>query len=95
MLSKSIAVAALALVVLGAGVGPRLVSEAHAGCDVGERIDGSTADTARKKMEMAGFRQVHDLKKGCDNFWHGHALKDGAAVNIVLSPQGEVLIEGD
>lgn len=64
-------------------------------CEPTDKIDGSTVETARQKIEKAGYRQVRNLKKGCDNFWHGTALMDGKAVNIVLSPQGIVMVEGD
>ena len=39
-------------------------------------------------MESAGFHQVRDLKKGCDNFWHGMAVKDGSQSHVALTPQG-------
>lgn len=68
---------------------------AWAACSPNDRIDGSTADQARRKIEAAGYEQVRDLKKGCDNFWHGQATKDGAAVNVVLSPDGKVMTETD
>lgn len=64
-------------------------------CDVSDKIDSSSAATARANMEKAGFRQVHDLEKGCDSFWHGKAEKDGVTVNVVLSPQGNVMVEGN
>jgi len=66
-----------------------------AGCDASDRIDGSTARGAQKKMEQAGYLKIHGLAKGCDNYWHGQADKGGSAVNIVLSPQGNVMIEGN
>jgi hypothetical protein len=65
------------------------------GCDAGDRIDGSSMETAKKKIEKAGFHKVTDLKKSCDNFWHARADKDGAMINIALSPQGDVMIEGN
>ena len=34
-------------------------------------------------------------RKGCDNFWHGVAVKDGQQTRIVVSPEGEVRPEGD
>jgi hypothetical protein len=76
-----------ALVMVAAG-------PAWAECSSGDRIDGSTAAEAKQQIEAAGYEQVRVLKKGCDNYWHGTARKDGAAVNVVLSPQGEVVIEG-
>jgi hypothetical protein len=64
-------------------------------CLGGEKIDGSTIQSARLKMKKAGFENIRDLKKGCDNFWHGWALKDGKVVHIALSPQGLVMVEGN
>jgi hypothetical protein len=65
------------------------------GCEAGDRIDSTTAAQARKKIEAAGYPKVGDLKKGCDNSWHGTAEKDGGRVHVVLNPQGLVLPEGD
>lgn len=65
------------------------------GCHFGEVIDGSTADDARRKIEAAGFTDVHGLKKSCDNFWHGQAVLNGVAVNVALSPTGKVMLEGN
>ncbi len=76
-----------AVVMLAAG-------PAWAGCSPGDKIDGSTADQARHKIEAAGYTQVSDLKKGCDNYWHAIAMKDGASVGVVVSPTGEVMTEG-
>jgi hypothetical protein len=85
-------------------VGPAFLSPAAAqdsgavpgpGCHFGEVIDGSTADDALTKIEAAGFTDVHDLKKSCDNFWHGKASFSGRAVNVVLSPSGNVMLESD
>jgi hypothetical protein len=68
-----------------------------AACDPGTKIDGSTAADARKKIEKAGYRNVTDLRKGCDNAWHGKAEKEGQSVNVVLTPppEGLVLEEGE
>jgi hypothetical protein len=65
------------------------------GCEPGDKIDNTTAAQARKKIEAAGYRKVGDLKKGCDNSWHGIGEKDGDRVHVVLNPQGLVLPEGD
>ena len=87
---------AAALVIVAAAAVPQAVSVARdSGCEAGDKIDSSTADEARKKMERAGFQQVRDLKKGCDNFWHAIAVKDGRESHVVLTPQGEVMREGD
>jgi hypothetical protein len=67
---------------------------AWAGCSAGDRIDGSTADQAKHKIEAAGYSNVTGLQKGCDNYWHAVAMKGGASVGVVLSPAGEVMTEG-
>ena len=83
--------------ILAAGPGSRIVSVARASseCSASDKIDSSTAAAATKKMESAGFHQVRDLKKGCDNFWHGVALKDGSETHVGLTPQGQVRSEGN
>lgn len=68
---------------------------AQAACLPGAKIDKSTAPQAKAKIERAGYRQVHDLKKGCDNYWHGIATKDGNQTHVALSPEGKVVPEGD
>jgi hypothetical protein len=65
------------------------------GCHFGEVVDGSTADDARRKIEAAGFTDVHALTKSCDNFWHGKATLTGGLLNVVLSPSGKVMLESD
>ena len=68
---------------------------AQNGCTSGERIDGSNMDGTRRRIEAAGYRQVRELSKGCDNYWHGRALKDGLDVNVAVTPQGAVITEGN
>ena len=83
-------VAALALGLAGPTVGAAV---AHAACTHGERIDGSTAADAKRKIQGAGYTNVTDLRKGCDNFWHGTAMQNGRTLGVVLSPQGQVMVE--
>jgi len=67
-----------------------------AGCDAGVKIDGTTAEQTKKHIEAAGYTQVRDLTKACDNVWHGTAVnKDGTAGNVLVTPQGEVMPEGN
>lgn len=87
--------ASVLFLTLAAGMTPALVGHASAGCAPGERVDGSTADDARKKMMAAGFTDVHDFRKGCDNAWHAQAIKNGKSANVVLLPNGHVMEEGD
>ncbi len=90
MASSLVLVAALA----GGGThGP--VRAAYAGCEAGTKIDRSTANDARRKIMAAGYKDVGDLKKACDNFWHAKAMKDGAPVRVALAPSGQIYPEGD
>lgn len=67
-----------------------------AACEAGDRVDGTTAAETRKKIEAAGYRQVRDLVKGCDNFWHASAVsKDGVQGNVLVTPTGEVWPDGN
>ena len=81
--------------VLALAVAPLGAAYAAGNCEPGEKTDNSTATDAKKKMEAAGYAQVRDLKKGCDNVWHAKAAKGGQAVNLALTPQGQVFIETD
>ena len=93
---KPFAICAAILAMVATGFGPHVLSPAQASeCAANEHIDSSTADMAKKKIEASGYLQTHDLKKGCDNYWHGQATKDGALVNVSLSPAGLIKIEGD
>ena len=90
-----IAVAALAMLAF-APLSP-LIGKAYAvgNCDPGDRVDGSTAAMAKQKFQAAGYIQLHDFAKGCDNYWHAVGMKGDTQVNVVLSPQGDVMTEGD
>jgi len=79
---------------IGAGL-PVITSAKASECNSGEKIDGSSVGSARAKLEKAGFHSVRDMKKGCDNFWHGTVIRDGQTVHVVLSPQGQAMIEGN
>jgi hypothetical protein len=70
-----------------------LAPAAWGACDPEDKPDKTTATDARKKIEAAGYRQVSDLKKGCDNVWHAMAVKDGKPVAVLVTPQGQVMLE--
>ena len=91
----SIALLAATALVAFPLVGPTYLTSAQAHCASDDRLDGSTSNQARRKMEGASFNGVHDLKKGCDNVWHGLAMRDGASVRVAMQPQGQVMQEGD
>jgi len=75
--------------------GTFVTSPAVAACMAGDRVDGTTASDASRRFASAGFPGVRDLKKGCDNYWHGIANHNGQQVRVVLSPAGSVQQEGD
>jgi hypothetical protein len=91
---------ALSIIVVSAMI-PALAQETQPGlpsgnnCTEGEVIDNSTPEEARAKFEAAGYRDVVIRSKGCDNYWHATAIRDGMPVNVVLSPDGVVLTEGN
>lgn len=91
---KSGMVAVAALAALAALPNHPVIAVAQAGCMQGDRIDNTTASEARHRIEAAGYRDVHDLFKGCDNYWHSTAMKDGRKVFVGVSPHGEILREG-
>ena len=68
---------------------------AFAGCDPGDKLDSSTPEQVKKKLEAAGYTAPHDLKRGCDNVWHAAATKDGSAVRVILTPEGKTYRDGD
>ncbi len=74
---------------------PVLAQQMRNNCAPEDKIDRSTLPQARQKIEAAGYTQVKNLLKGCDNYWHGVAMKGGQEVHVVLSPQGQVMQEGD
>ena len=71
------------------------IGPAEAACGPSDKIDRSTVDQARTEMEKAGFSAIRDLKKGCDNYWHGTAMRNGKESHVVATPQGNVMREGD
>ena len=89
------AFAMLALVPHSPVIGDARAQQMRNNCDPGDHLDNSTIATARQKFQAAGYTQLHDFMKGCDNYWHATGMKNGAQVNVVLSPQGNVMTEGD
>jgi hypothetical protein len=94
MSRTTIALATAALIALGAG---SLYANAALadGCMPGDKIDGSNSTQATQKITAGGYSNPSRLRKGCDNYWHADAYKDGALVHVVLSPEGRLLTEGD
>ena len=93
--STFIAAPAIALGMLVAVPVSGLTGAAHAACEPGDRINSSTSDWAARQAQAADYTQVRMERKGCDNYWHGTAMKDGQPARFVVSPEGEVLPERD
>ena len=89
------AVLAAGLMIAPVLLGPTALTAARAACEPGDRADNTTAAMAKKRAESAGYSQVRMEHKGCDNVWHGTAMKDGAPVHVAVLPSGEVAPEGD
>ena len=94
LILSSLGVAALLAVGQPAGALAQDSSQPTNNCAATDKIDGSTANDARKKFEAAGYTDVTALYKGCDNVWHGQARSSGNAVNVVIGPDGVVRQEG-
>jgi len=97
VMAQSIGTAVLAasLMIVPALLGPASFTAARAACDPGDRIDATTAGMAAKRAQSAGYSHVQMEHKGCDNVWHGFAMKNGASIRMAVSPSGEVMPEGD
>ena len=70
-------------------------NRAWAACDKEVKIDKTTVEETRKKLEQAGYRNLRNWRKGCDNSWHATGLRDGQPVSVALLPDGHIVKEGD
>lgn len=59
-------------------------------CAATDKIDSSTAEQAKAKLEAAGYTDITGLNKGCDNVWHAQARNGGNPVNVMVAPDGSV-----
>jgi hypothetical protein len=64
-------------------------------CAAADKIDASTAEQAKAKLEAAGYTGITGLEKGCDNVWHAQAMANGKTVNVMVTPDGTVNQETD
>jgi hypothetical protein len=92
-ISRALAAPALAVALLAGMPATSLVGTAHAACEAGDHINGSTAQWAADKAKQAGYTQISMEKKGCDNYWHGLGSKDGQQGRFVVAPDGSVTPE--
>lgn len=72
-----------------------LIVPAQAACDPGTHLDKTTVEQIRDKLIKAGYKNPLHLNKGCDNAWHGTAIKDGQQINVAVTADGHIVQEGD
>ncbi len=48
------------------------------------------AETARKRIEMDGYRDVRGLAKGADGLWQGTAMRGNTSVQVTVDRAGNV-----
>jgi hypothetical protein len=53
----------------------------------------ATRAEAEERILAEGYSEVSILAKGCDNAWHALAFAEGDPVNVMVTPQGAVLVE--
>lgn len=45
---------------------------------------------SKSMIQRAGYSGVSDLMRSSDGSWHGHALKDGAKVDVAIDRAGRI-----
>jgi hypothetical protein len=90
-----VAMSALAVVGLGFAGRPVAITPAYAACLPTDHVNGSTAQDAKRGFARAGYPDVQELVKGCDNVWHGITAKGGRPMRVALEPGGKVYPEGN
>jgi len=84
-----------ALAIIDHPAAPFHSQPARAACEPDEKRDKTTVEDTRKILQKAGYTNARNWRKGCDNTWHATAVKDGAEVNVAVTPDGRVVREGD
>jgi hypothetical protein len=75
--------------------GLSLIRPALAACDPGTRIDKTTVEEIRDKLIKAGYKNPLHLRKGCDNAWHGTAIRNGQQIDVAVTRDGHIVQEGN
>lgn len=53
----------------------------------------AAAQSARRKIEADGYKNVQGLAKGADGMWHGRALRGNTEVQIKVDAKGNVMAQ--
>jgi hypothetical protein len=72
-----------------------LIAPAQASCEPGTHIDKTTVEGIRDKLIKVGYKNPLHLRKGCDNAWHGTAIRNGTEINVAVTADGHIVREGD
>jgi hypothetical protein len=72
-----------------------LIASAQASCEPGTHIDKTTVEEIRDKLIKAGYKNPLHLRKGCDNAWHGTAIRSGTEIKVAVTTDGHIVHEGD
>jgi len=71
--------------------GPELGADAQA-CR-SDDTEGTTRIEATERILAYGYSEISQLSKGCDDVWHAVAFAEGDPVNVLVTPQGDVVAE--
>lgn len=55
--------------------------------------EGTTRIEAAERILAYGYSEISQLSKGCDEVWHAVAFAEGDPVNVLVTPEGDVLAE--
>ena len=72
--------------------GPELGAEHALACRANDS-EGTTRIEATERILAYGYSEISQLSKGCDDVWHAVAFAEGDPVNVLVTPQGDVVAE--
>jgi hypothetical protein len=58
-----------------------------------DEAQGTSRLEATERILAHGYSEISQLSRGCDNVWHALAFAEGDPVNVLVTPQGDVLTE--
>ena len=58
-----------------------------------DQARGTSRLEATERILAHGYSEISQLSRGCDNVWHALAFAEGDPVNVLVTPQGDVLTE--
>jgi hypothetical protein len=53
--------------------------------------EGLDQETARQRVEAAGYTAVQDLRQDATGFWRGTAMREGTRLNVAVAPDGNIV----